>query len=128
MSAGSVITLLVCCLIIPLTMLGFGVWMRRRPPKEINGIFGYRTRMSTKNDATWRFAHEKCGKIWTWTGLVLLIVSVGLSILLWTKGGDALTKFATSFTMAQVVVLLLSIAPVERALKKHLDENGNPKE
>lgn len=128
MSTGSGIMLFICGLIVPLTMLVFGVWMRRHPPKAVNGAFGYRTRRSTKNEETWRFAHEKCGKIWTWTGLVLLVVSVGLSILLRTKGGDVLTKYATSFTMAQVVVLLLTIMPVEHALKKHFDENGNPKE
>ena len=122
------ITLFLCSLIVPLTMLVFGIWMRRRPPKEINGAFGYRTRMSMKNDETWRFAHEKCGKIWTRTGLVLLVVSLGASILLWTKGGDVLTRFVTSFSMGQVVVLVLTILPVEHSLKKHFDENGNPKE
>ena len=122
------ITLFLCSLIVPLTMLVFGVWLRRRPPKEIGGVFGYRTRMSMKNDETWRFAHEKCGKIWTWTGVVLLIVTAVLSALLWLKGGDALTRFATSWSMAQVVVLVLTILPVEHALKKHFDENGNPKE
>ena len=122
------ITLFVCNLIVPLMMLVFGVWMRRRPPKTINGVFGYRTRRSMKNEKTWRFAHEKCGKIWTWTGLVLLIVSVGLSILLWTKGGDTLAKWTTTLTMAQVVVLLATIIPVERALKKKFEENTNPKE
>ena len=125
---GSMIVLFICNLIIPLTMLGFGVWMRRHPPKEMGGALGYRTRMSTKSPETWRFAHEKCGKIWTWTGLALLAVSLGASILLWTKGSDALTRFVTSFSMGQVVVLLLTIVPVERALKKHFDENGNPKE
>ncbi len=125
---GTQITLFICNLIVPLLMLVFGVWMLRRPPKEINGAFGYRTRMSMKNEKTWRFAHEKCGRIWTWTGAVLLVVSVALSILLWLKGGDALTRFTTSYSMAQVVVLVLTILPVERSLKKHFDENGNPKE
>ena len=125
---GIPITLFLCNLLIPALVLVFGVWMLRRPPKEINGVFGYRTRMSMKNEKTWRFAHEKCGRIWTWTGAVLLVVSVALSILLWLKGGDALTRFTTSYSMAQVVVLVLTILPVERSLKKHFDENGNPKE
>ena len=125
---GTQITLFICNLLVPLLMLVFGVWMLRRPPKEINGAFGYRTRMSMKNEKTWSFAHEKCGRIWTWTGAVLLVVSVALSILLWLKGGDALTRFTTSYSMAQVVVLVLTILPVERSLKKHFDENGNPKE
>ena len=125
---GTMIALFVCNLIVPLLMLVFGVWMLRRPPKSINGAFGYRTRRSMKNEETWKFAHEKCGRIWTWVGAILLAVSVVLSVLLWLKGGEALTRFTTSFSMGQVVVLVLTIVPVERALKKHFDENGNPKE
>ena len=125
---GTQITLFICNLIVPLLMLVFGIWMLCRPPKEINGAFGYRTRRSMKNEQTWRFAHEKCGRIWTWTGAILLVVSVVLSVLLWLKGGEALTRFTTSYSMAQVVVLVLTIVPVERSLKKHFDENGNPKE
>lgn len=128
MSTGSLITLFICNLIVPLTMFLFGLRMRRRPPKEIGGTFGYRTRRSMINAETWRFAHEKCGKIWTWTGLVLLLVSVGLSVFSWLKGGESLTRFVTSFSMGQVIVLLASVIPVERSLKKHFDENGNPKE
>ncbi len=125
---GTLIVLFVCSLIVPLTMLGFGVWMRRRPPKEINGVIGYRTRMSMKNEQTWRFAQEKCGKIWTWVGAIFAVISAVLSILLWRNSPDTLTRFASSFMMAQVVVLLATIVPVEHALKKHFDENGNPKE
>ena len=121
------ITLFLCSLIVPLTMFVFGVWMRRRPPKSINGAFGYRTRRSTQNEETWRFAHEKCGKVWTWTGLALLLVSAAAMLLLWGNGDDAMTKWTTTITMAQVVVLALTILPVEHALKKHFDENGNPR-
>lgn len=125
---GTVITLFICSLIVPLTMLVFGVWMRRRPPKEVGGAFGYRTRRSTKNAETWRFAHEKCGKVWTWGGLVLLVVTAGAMFLLRGNGVDAMTKWTTTLSMAQVVALLASVVPVERALKKHFDDNGNPRD
>ena len=42
--------------------------------------------------------------------------------------GKIWTRFTTFWSMAQVVVLVLTILPVERSLKKHFDENGNPKE
>ena len=38
--------------------------MSKYPPKEINGIIGYRTTMSRKNMDTWKFAHDYCGKLW----------------------------------------------------------------
>ena len=125
---GTLIVLFLCILIVPLTMLVFGVLMRRRPPKDMGGVFGYRTRRSTMNEETWKFAHEMCGKVWTLVGAVLLVVSVVLSLLFLRSGADVLMDRATSLSMAQVVILVLSIVPVEHSLKKHFDENGNPKE
>lgn len=122
------IKLFLCSLIVPLTMILFGVWMRCRPPKEVNGAFGYRTRRSTKNEETWLFAHKMCGKVWTWGGLALLFVTAGAMFLLWRNGVDVMTQWTTKVTMAQVVILALSIIPVEHALRKHFDDNGKPRE
>lgn len=34
-------------------MIGFGLLFQKRPPKNINNLYGYRTRMSMKNEKTW---------------------------------------------------------------------------
>ena len=120
------ITLFLCSLIVPLTMLVFGIWMLRRPPKEVGGVFGYRTRRSMKNEETWKYAHNICGKVWTSVGLVLLILSVIESIVFWRSG--EISKRTTALTMAQVVVLVVTTFPVEHALKRKFDDDGNPKE
>ena len=78
-------------------MLMCGFFMYKNPPKEINGIIGYRTSMSKKNIDTWKFAHSSENSI----GYMTLIVE-GI----------------------QLVVILGSIVFVERALKKTFDENG----
>ncbi|MCY6372198.1 SdpI family protein [Clostridium ganghwense] len=36
----------------------------KKPPKEINSTFGYRTTMSSKNKDTWNFAHRYAGIVW----------------------------------------------------------------
>lgn len=52
-----------------------GKYFLKNAPKEINAAFGYRTSMSMKNRDTWVFAHNYCGKIWFFGGLILLPVS-----------------------------------------------------
>lgn len=78
---ASMIFIFVCNLIIPVTMLFFGLKFKQSGPENINGIYGYRTSMSMKNKDTWEFAHQYCGRVWTKLGLVLLIVSTIVSVL-----------------------------------------------
>ena len=61
---GFWIFMLVSELLIPVLMIGFGRCFRKNAPKEINPVFGYRTRMSTRNLDTWKFAHHYFGRLW----------------------------------------------------------------
>ena len=60
---GFWIFMLVMDLLIPVTMVFIGKRFQKKPPKEINGIYGYRTAMSMKNKETWKYAHRCCGKL-----------------------------------------------------------------
>ena len=62
-------------LLIPATMIGFGLLFLKRPPKKINAIFGYRSMRSMQNEDTWRFAHQHCGKVWCTAGLIMAPLS-----------------------------------------------------
>ena len=53
--------LFACCLLTPVIMLLAGWMMWKHCPREINGLLGYRTARSMKNQDTWRFAHAYCG-------------------------------------------------------------------
>lgn len=44
--------MLVACLLLPISMIGFGMYVRRIGPKKINTAFGYRTSLSMKNNDT----------------------------------------------------------------------------
>ena len=73
---GFWIFMLVMDLLIPVTMVFIGKRFQKKPPKEINGIYGYRTAMSMKSKETWEYAHHCCGKLWYVSGLVMLLPTV----------------------------------------------------
>lgn len=122
---GIIIVLFLCNLLIPAIMILAGFFMLKFPPKDINGFMGYRTTMSKKNKDTWDFAHRYCGKLWFILGIILLIPSVAIQVPMIPQGESFFGNFTLILEGIQLVVLLLTIIPVEKALKKTFDENGN---
>lgn len=51
---------IVFTLFIPVLMVLCGYLMYKHTPKDINGLVGYRTAMSMKNQETWDFANNYC--------------------------------------------------------------------
>ena len=115
-------------LLIPVTMLLFGIYFAKNPPKEINDFLGYRTTMSMKNKDTWNFAHQYCGKLWRILGAILLLISFIPMLFLIGKDTEVIETFAGVISIVQVIVLLVSIIPTEIALKRTFDKYGNRKE
>jgi len=112
----------------PILMFGFGCVFIKNPPKDINGVYGYRTMRSMKNQQTWDFAHQFCGKLWQKIGFVMLVFTIVIDVVL------LLLKDTTSIPydeillaelFVQVAVLMVSIYPVESALKRNFDVEGN---
>lgn len=114
-------------LLIPIIMLFFGVKFRKAGPKEINSLYGYRTSRSMKNKDTWQFAHQYCGKIWFYTGIILIPLSVIPLLFVIGKNEDTVGWVGAIICYVQMVPLLGSIFFVERALKKTFDKDGNRK-
>jgi len=98
--------------------------MYKFPPKEINGLIGYRTAMSKKNKDTWAFAHDYCGRLWIKFGIVLLILSIIAQIPFANSGEKTIGILTGIIEAVQLAALLGSIIPVERALRKTFDKNG----
>lgn len=121
------ILMLAANLLVPLLMIVFGRISMKRPPKKINGFYGYRTAMSMKNQETWEFAHKHSGKIWFTCGCVALPATVLLMLLALGKPMEFVAVFAVVVLSAQVILLITSIFPTEIALRKRFDQNGNPK-
>lgn len=116
--------MLIMELLLPFTMVGLGKHFLKTAPKEINMIFGYRTTMSMKNKDTWEFAHKYFGKIWLISGVVLLPVSMIVMILVIGKSDDFISVVGIILSVIQLIPLIGSIIPTEKALRKTFDQNG----
>lgn len=119
--------IIICAALIPGIMLVFGWWFGTHPPKKINHFCGYRTRRSMKNMDTWVFAHKKCGEVWiNWSkwaatpGLMLLLTASG-------KTPERIESNGIFVLLIQVAILLISLIPVEKALRETFDADGNRK-
>lgn len=115
-------------LLVPAIMIIGGSILAKHAPKNINSVCGYRTTMSMKNRDTWEFAHHYFGKVWRLVGWILLPLSVAAMLLVRGKDEYTVDIYGVCLILAQTVVLLVSIAPTERALRKNFDENGNRRE
>ncbi len=111
-------------LAIPLSMTGFGKMYRKGGPEKIDDSFGYRTKMSMKNQDTWRFAHEYFGRIWVKTGLILLPVSTIPLLFVLNRDAATIALVGLAVMFVQLVPMLLPVLPTEAALKRTFDENG----
>lgn len=114
-------------LTIPAIMIIFGRIFMKKAPEKINWAFGYRTRRSMMNKDTWAFAHKYIGRLWWICGLVLLPLSVIPMLLLLGKDKDMVGSVGAAITMVQMIPLVGTIFPTERALKKNFDDNGWPR-
>ena len=112
--------------LIPLTMIGFGAYFRKNPPKDINASFGYRTKRSMKSQDAWQYAHEHCGKIWYLLGLIILLLSFASMIVLYcflNRDTTTVGAYGSIICGVQLLTLIVSVFPTEFALKKRFDQN-----
>ena len=113
--------------LVPIVMIIAGYMMRKHPPRKINWIFGYRTQRSMKNEETWAFAHALCGRLCWKIGWIAFAVSA-FAMLAFVKASENAVAIASLVLMfAQLVVLIASILPVERALKNTFHDDGTRK-
>ena len=119
--------MLIIDLLTPFTMIGFGKYFLKTAPKEINAVFVYRTTMSMKNKDTWLFANKYCGKIWYKAGLIMLPISFVIMLFVIGRTKDMIGMVGGIVCFVQMIPLVGTIIPTERALKMNFDENGNRK-
>ena len=114
-------------LFVPLIMLLIGIIFIKKAPNKINPVYGYRSRHSMKSIEAWKFAHYLCAKIWLYAGIVMLTLTILAMLLVLNKGQETIGLVGTITLYVQLAVIVLSIIPVEVALKRNFDENGNKK-
>ena len=124
---GFYIYMLLTSLLIPVIMLVFGWIFLRQAPKKINVWYGYRSARSMKNEDTWVFAHQHIGRTWMLVGAVLLVISVIPMIAVYGKDDDTVSVVSLVLLFVQMLPMIMSLIPTERALKRTFDENGTRK-
>lgn len=105
-------------LIMPLLMIVFGAVFLHRPPGKINGFYGYRTARSMGSQEAWDFAQVYFGKVWLRTGAAMLVLSVPAMLPCMGESHGKVGLWGVILCMVECVVMILSILPVERALKR----------
>ena len=116
-----------CNIMIPIVMIIAGVTMLKKCPDKINSFYGYRTTRSMKNMDTWQFAHKYCGKLWWIIGVILLIPSALIMLPFIGSSENVIGTVGTIVPLIQCAILIISIFPVERALKNTFNEDGGRK-
>lgn len=118
------IFMLIVDLLIPLIMIEFGRRFSKKPPEEINPVFGYRTAMSMKNKDTWAFAHHYCGRLWHTVGWAVLAATIIAMLFVVGKAQNTVGAIGGIICFVQMLPLLVSVALTEKALRKNFDKDG----
>lgn len=108
-------------LLLPVLMIVIGKVFIKNPPRQINGIYGYRTRRSMRNQAAWDFSHLYCGKLWRKMGWFMLHVSMIVMLPVIGKSDDIVGVVGGVVITAECMVMLVSILLTEKALAKQFD-------
>lgn len=119
--------MLAMVLLTPVFMIVLGLKFMKKPPAEINGLFGYRSTRSMKSEEAWRFAHALCGKLWYRIGFALVPLSLAAMLLAYGAPEKNVAIAGSAALIAQMIAMTGSILPVERALKKNFDSRGRRK-
>ncbi len=118
----------ICVVLIPLLILIIGILFKKRNLPRINFFLGYRTPLSMKNEKTWEVANRTLGKVWLWVGAITLPVSIFSILPFLNKSEDTLGTAITIISFIQVLIIVLTIIPVEKKLRETFDKNGNRKD
>ena len=116
--------LFVCNLLIPIIMILVGYWMWKHCSPNINLMFGYRTTRSMKNTDTWKFANDYVGRLWWKIGWVLIISTVLIQLPFMRSNTNEVGILYLVIIFIQTTIMLLTIIPVENALKKKFNDDG----
>ena len=80
--------------------------------------------MSMKNQETWKFAHQYCGRIWMRCGIVMLPAAVLCMLVVINASEEMMTMVTIGVWIAEFAVLIGSIVFTERAIRKTFDSSG----
>jgi len=102
-----------------LLLMIFSWYYKVHPPKNINFIYGYRTRKSMRNQETWKFGNSIGAKMMFYVDMSTLVVGTSTYFIspLWSFG-------ISSFFL--IVAMFVGIFWCEQQLAANFDKKGRP--
>lgn len=112
---------------VPVVSVIFGLVLWRSTP-PINAFFGYRTKLSQKNELAWSFAQKTAGRLMVTVCAPTILASL-LAGIITNKLFNSDGKFWALLVLValQTAVMGYVNLQVERRLKAAFDENGQPR-
>lgn len=109
---------------LPLAAVIAGLILWRDPP-EINSKFGFRTKLSMKNELAWHFAQTLSGKLMISVFAPMTVISAVLCIFGIVNEFDSGKKFflISGLILTDIFLMILVNICVERRLKKYVRED-----
>ncbi|MDO5574211.1 MAG: SdpI family protein [bacterium] len=114
----------IIALLMPVILLIVGAIFHKSPPKKTNGVYGYRTTRSRKNQDTWDFSQKYAGELFWKIGWISVLVSVVECIVLWFLSEPVQGILISIVLVLEMVAIFVIIAMVEKKLKETFDDNG----
>lgn len=109
--------------VLPLTSLIAGYSSLNNPPKEINGIKGYRTKLSMASQEAWDYANKRMGQLFLKNSTYMLALGlVAAIILLVTKVNYTNVTFSIAIVVIVVLQTLLMTLPMAKVEQELADE------
>ena len=115
---------LLTMLLLPTTMIFFGILWRRSGPEKINGLYGYRTKKSMASREAWNFAHVYSAKLFLSAGIIQFILTLIVCVYYWSATDNFIGYLMLAATTVQTLSFIAIIPIVESGLKKNFDKNG----
>ncbi|MDO4732661.1 MAG: SdpI family protein [Bacillota bacterium] len=115
---GFWIFMLCMLLLSPLSMLVLGVLWGKRPPKERNPLYGYRSRRSFSSPEAWDYAQQRAGRFFLLTGGLLFPPTLLAMLLLLEQEIVVVGGFGALLCLLQCVPLFFIVFYVEKGLKE----------
>lgn len=77
------------------------------------------------NIETWKFANEYIGKLWWKIGLILLVPTIIVHVPFYRSDEDTIGIVCGVVLTIQVIIMIGTIFPTEKALKDTFNEDGS---
>ena len=103
-----------------LPLLVIGYIYKIRPPKEINHLYGYRTRRSMKSQQIWDYANKIGAQAMIYAGIITCVSGLIPLFIDWEHA-----HFISLFVM--LISILGTMLYCEKQLDQNFDKDGNPK-